>query len=221
MDSLDSTVDFFDETTKEIELLIRYAKRNKNDFLRFSTFNKSAIVLLCSKFEAFLENFLEEYSFLHLTHSNNKTLDRNIYEHLIDNLIDTIEISKNKKIKRKPHIENLSLLCGTEEINDLLSYKINAKFKYGKHGQKEIEKLMSNFGFSRLIKTESSIKFLRKFNSLNAIRNNIIHEDATPSLTTNDVELHYKNIADFIKELDKEAVIKLTRIIPITVPNNV
>ena len=78
------------------------------------------------------------------------------------------------------------------------NFKVNAKFNYGKHGQKEIEKLLTTFGFSKFTKEESTISFMKKFNSLNAIRNNIIHEDATPSLTNKDVENHFKNISNFI-----------------------
>lgn len=209
MANLDATKDFFDETKNEIELLLNYSKRNKKNLLKFSTFNKSAIVLLCSKFEAFLENFLEEYVYLHMSKSNNKTLDSNIYEHLIDNLIESLETTKTKRVKRKTHIENISLLCGANEISDLTNFKVNAKFNYGKHGQKEIEKLLTTFGFSRFTKEKSTISFMKKFNSLNAIRNNIIHEDATPSLTNKDVENHFKNISDFILDLDKVAYEKI------------
>jgi len=216
MSNLSSTKDFFDDTKDEIELLINYAKRNRKNLLRFSTFNKSAIVLLCSKFEAFLENFLEEYVFLHTSNSNNKNLDNNIYDHLIDNLIESIEITKNKKVKRKPHIENLSALCGGDEISNLNDFKVNAKFNYGRHGQKEIEKLLTTFGFSKFVKNEESLGFLKKFNSLNAIRNNIIHEDATPSLTSKDVENHFESISNFIKQLDIEANRKLVKVIPVS-----
>lgn len=205
MHNLSATKDFFDDTKNEIELLINYAKRNKNNLLRFSTFNKSAIVLLCSKFEAFLENFLEEYVYLHMNKSNNKTLENSIYEHLIDNIIESLEVTKSKKLKRKPHIQNLSLLCGEAEITDFSNFKVNARFNYGKHGQKEIEKLLTTFGFSKFIKEDDSQSFLKKFNSLNAIRNNIIHEDATPSLTSKDVENHFKNISKFIGDLDNVA----------------
>lgn len=205
MHNLSATKDFFDDTKNEIELLINYAKRNKSNLLRFSTFNKSAIVLLCSKFEAFLENFLEEYVYLHMNKSNNKTLENSIYEHLIDNIIESLEVTKSKKLKRKPHIQNLSLLCGETEITDFSNFKVNARFNYGKHGQKEIEKLLTTFGFSKFIKEDDSQSFLKKFNSLNAIRNNIIHEDATPSLTSKDVENHFKNISKFIGDLDKVA----------------
>ncbi len=216
MDKLDSTKEFFNEALKEINLLILYSRRNKNDFLKYATFNKSAIVLLCSKFESYIENALQEYSYLHIKHSSNKSLDIHIYENIVEEIMNNLESTKNNKTKRKPHLNSIAEFCGTEECSPIDHYSVKAKFNYGKHGQKEVEKLLIKFGFSDTVKKESSENFFKQFNSLNFIRNNIIHEDATPSLTDKDVEKYVKIISDFILELDNEAVEKLKTVIPQT-----
>ena len=213
MDSLDATTEFFGEALKEIKLLISYSRRNRNDFLRYATFNKSAIVLLCSKFESYLENALEEYAYLHLKHSSNKNIDSHIYDSVIEELIESLEPIKNNRTKLKPHLSSLAEFCGNDECSPIDHLQVNAKFSYGKHGQKEVEKLFKRFGFSAFAKQESSVKFFKQFNSLNFIRNNIIHEDATPTLTDKDVEKYLKTLSTFITEFDKAAIKKLSKVI--------
>jgi len=216
MDKLDATKEFFNEALKEINLLISYSRRNKNDFLKYATFNKSAIVLLCSKFESYIENALQEYSYLHLKNSSNKSVDSHIFENVVEEIMGNLELTKNNRVKRRPHLNSIAEFCGSEECSPIDHYSVKAKFNYGKHGQKEVEKLLNKFGFSEITKTESSANFFKQFNSLNFIRNNIIHEDATPSLTDKDVEKYLKIISDFINDLDSEATKKLNLILPVT-----
>jgi HEPN superfamily RiboL-PSP-like protein len=213
MDNLIATTEFFGEALKEIKLLISYSKRNRNDFLRYATFNKSAIVLLCSKFESYLESSLEEYAYLHLKYSSNKNIDAHIYDSVVEEIIESMEIVKNNRTKLKPQLNSLAELCGNAEFSPIDHLSVNAKFSYGKHGQKEVEKLLKRFGFSAFAKREESSHFFKKFNSLNFIRNNIIHEDATPSLTDKDVEKYLDTISNFIVEFDKVAIIKLSKVI--------
>jgi RiboL-PSP-HEPN len=211
MASLESKVEF-DEAIKEIQLLILYSKKNKKDFRKYAAFNKAAIVLLCAKFEAFLETFLDEYSFTHLTNSSNKNLDSHIFEHLIDNILDTLEQTKSNKVRRKFIIKELISLCSDTEISSCSNFKVKAKLKLGKHGQNEVERLLKTFGFTAYIAEQSVQDFFSKFNSLNNIRNNIIHEDATPSLTHQDVENYLTDVKKFAASLDSLAQHKLLEV---------
>lgn len=202
-----AATDEFHEAIKEIQLLINYSKRNQRDALKYKAFNKAATVLLCAKFESFIENFLEEYAYELICNSTNKTLCKELFEYIIDDIIKYLEDTKNNKEKRKQHINKLVDLCSSNEIENLDFYRqhINSKLKMGKHGQKEIERLLTNFGFGEIIGTPTIVDFFRQFNSLNSIRNNIIHEDATPSLTHTDVQNYLYIVNSFVRQIQSKA----------------
>lgn len=68
-------------------------------------------------------------------------------------------------------------------------------------------KLKSYFkrhGLESFIINEETQKCLRLMNSLIAIRNNVIHQDATPSLTHLTVDEHQKNIQKFIQLIEND-----------------
>ncbi|MTI41252.1 HEPN domain-containing protein [Fulvivirga lutimaris] len=207
-----SAVEDFKEAVEEINLLLNYAKRNTRNMKRYSTFNKTAIILLCTKFESFLENFLEEYCYEHLKCSTNKNLNTHLYEHILIALIDELNTHKTRPEKRNELIEKVVSLCGVAELSEIETFKIKPKFSYGKHGQSEIEKLLKQFGFRDFLVKEDTLGFFRNFNSLNFVRNNIIHEDATPSLTHQDVQKYLSEINDFIDDLTTDAKLELDKI---------
>lgn len=209
MDRFDATDDFYDAIS-EIQLLINYAKRNTKDSVKYATFNKAAIILLCAKFETFLESILEEYAFFHLTNSTNKTIYPELQNILVLDIVGKLESVKLNANKRAVHIDALTQLYKDEECENLSDYKIKAKFRGGKHGQKEVEKLLSDFGFGNLNGEPQIILFFKKFNSLYSIRNNIVHEDATPSLTHTDVQNYMTNIVFFVDKLNNEIIQKST-----------
>jgi len=211
MPTLDATTEFA-EASLEITVLIDYARRNKKEIHKYQAFNKAALVLLCAKFEAFLEAFLAEYCYAHMELSSNKNLDENIYDHLVSHLLEVLEPTKNNKRKRKEAIDNLALLCGDVEIKPCTGFEVNARFKYGKHGEKEVVRLLDTFGLKSVLDDACLTDFFRKFNSLNSIRNNIIHEDATPSLTHQDTEEFLENIQTFVSCIDNVAQIRIASI---------
>lgn len=202
-------VDEFEKACLEIHLLIDYSKRNSKDFQKYATFNKAAIVLLCAKFEAFFENFLDEYAFYHLNNSSNHTLDRCLYDHLVDCILIHLETFKGKPEKRKEGVAKLEVLCGATEIRPINSFQIDPKLKFGKHGQGEVQRLLKAFGFSEYVIQEKVKSFFITFNSLNSIRNNIIHEDATPSLTHQNVQSYLDSVKQFIDGLKDIAINKM------------
>ena len=100
-----------------------------------------------------------------------------LYEHLIDIILEKLDTVKANKIKRKDKINDLVLLCSNTEIKPCDNFKVNAKLKLGKHGQNEVERLLKTFGFIDYVEEQEVQDFFKKFNSLYSIRNNIIHED--------------------------------------------
>lgn len=195
----------FITTLEEVELLLEYASKNERNELCYKTFNKSAILLLMSKVESFLENILDEY----LTKINELNLEIKEIPLLLklSHSFQKIDELTNKKQKNNHQeiasiLADISRLWGSQEtkFNEL---SIDFNFTFGKHGETEIKKLFSLIGIDDIFDvvkihetTEEGemkrIDIKGKINSLTHIRNNIIHEDATPSLT-------HVDIIDFVK----------------------
>ena len=95
------SINDFNIAKKEIHILIENANISINENLKYKTFNKSSIVLLCGKFESFLESFLAEFGYYILNNFSNRQLESYIKNHLIDILIKDLEIKKNNIHKRE------------------------------------------------------------------------------------------------------------------------
>lgn len=201
MDSISNFV----ESLQEIDLLVKYAQRNSKDFVRYRLFNKVAVVLLMSKFENFLEMFIEEHSDKQLQGHSSSTFPDNLKVLYLDEAAKLI-IEKTMKEKKEKYAGYILQLYGdsTENIYSLKSIKPSCSFNYGKHGSEEIKKLFSNHGLSTFIRSDVMRPILDKLNSCIAIRNNIIHQDTTPSLTHQDVVSHAENIRNFVTYLKKD-----------------
>lgn len=199
-----SAIEDFNEALKEIHILLENAVESTNNNLKYATYNKSAIVLLCGKFEAFIESFLEEFSFYLLNSFTNKQLNNHIRNHLLENIISELDRKKKSIEKRNIVLLKFVKILGDSEIlcND---FEVNAKFNYGKHGQKELVSLLTKFGFKDFADEEVNKTFYGKFNSLNSIRNNILHQDSTPSLTHVDVENYRDEMLSFVQRIFKES----------------
>jgi hypothetical protein len=178
-------VDINDISEKLTENNIIYSKLEIS-----ATFKKAALVLLLSKFESFVEEFVEVYAELQVKKCNIRTLERDLYNQLVDGVLLKLEDFKGKEHKRSEQEKYLLQLAQltSDENCYLFEYKdyFNSKFNYGKHGEKELEKLLSRFGLKEFVKNLDS-SFFKTFGSLTNIRNNILHEDVTPSLTTQDI----------------------------------
>ena len=199
-----SAISDFEDALKEINILMDNAAQNIDSSIKYATYNKAAVVLLCGKFEAFIESFLEEYAFFLLNSFTNKQLTTHIKNHLLDNLVSELEKKKNHIEKRNHVLLKFTKILGDEEIlcND---FEINAKFNYGKHGEAELTKLLKKFGFHEFAEIEDNKVFYTKFNSLNMIRNNILHQDSTPSLTHGDVIGHREEMILFVERINNES----------------
>ena len=191
------SVDAFKEHIKEIDILLTYASKNHRSLDRYKLFNKTAVVLLCTHFEVFVESFIAEHvDVLRLCYRSDT-----IPQYMKDNYInDTINSLKehpipSKKVKPLRALFRLhdSNVLDMSAISDL---KIDMKYSFGKHGQEDTERLFRKFGFTDFVDSSSFKDPFRNINSAINIRNNIIHEGSAPNLTHNDV-VTYKN--DFLK----------------------
>lgn len=189
----------------EVNVLIDYAKSNIGELSKYQLFNKVAIVLLSTKLEVFLEEFIEEHIQRQLKNHTTKTFPQNLKEKYFDNGIILI-YERKKRSEKEKLFNSLITLYSNEDmlISEIKNICPSNKFNYGKHGQKEIESLFSNHGLENLIKKRPIQECLNQMNSLIAIRNNVIHQDATPSLTHNTIEAHIKNILDFVTIVEND-----------------
>lgn len=192
-------IDRIRSNINEVNVLIEYAKTNINDISKYQLFNKIAIVLLSTKLEVFIEDFIEEHIQRQLKNHTTKTFPQDLKEKYFDRGISLISEKKKRAEKEKLFASLLTLYSSEENrIDSIMNISPSNKFSYGKHGQKEIESLFCSHGLELLIKQKETQDCLNQINSLIAIRNNVIHQDATPSLTHNTIETHVKNILDFI-----------------------
>ena len=93
------TIDHIRVSLSEIDILLDYASRNTANIHKYQLFNKVSIVLLSTKFEVFLEEFIEEHSTRMLNGHTNATLPSKLKEAYFDRGIGLIVNEKKKSIK--------------------------------------------------------------------------------------------------------------------------
>lgn len=193
----------FRQNLQEINLLISYAQRNVRDIMRYQMFNKIAVILLATKFEVFLENFFDEHSRLVVMNHTNKSISRDMKEQYIERALCMTEQTKKTHDKER-YLQLLLCLWQINEMNitPLMGVRPTTKFNYGKHGKREIENLFKKHGMLSFIERVDVQSTLQILNSLIGIRNTVIHEDATPSITHQDVDKHLNNILRFVDFLE-------------------
>lgn len=201
------SVDDFKNRLKEIDILIAYAQNNQRSLDKYKLFNKTAIVLLCSHFEVFVEAFMAEHVDCLKICYNSVTMPQYMKDNFIDDTFKAYkEVSQPSK-KQRP-LKALFQLHGNSPIsmstlNDLL---LEIKYGFGKHGQSETDKLFKKFGFGVFVNTTIYQDAFRKINSAISIRNNIIHEGSAPTLSHADVVDYKEWFIRFANGLEEHVV---------------
>lgn len=204
MDSIDE----FRDRLKEIESLVCYAQQCDKNITEYQMFNKIAIVLMITKFEVFVENFIDEHSRKVLEKHTSRTILDSIRGSYVKEIV--VSAYKENSIREKEEIvKNMLCLYGPTEnhLLSLMKFRPKLAFNMGKHGQKELESIFICHGMESFIKSREVSLLLESINSLIDIRNNIVHTDATPSLTDVDVIRYKKCLVDFA-DLLAEHIIK-------------
>ncbi len=209
---LSSTLEDFKATLEEVDILLDAANACTSDEeIKYATFNKSALLLLTGKFENFAETIAEQYVFI-----------INSLELCPNQIPEVLRVKHTRKsikgIESKQDndmvaiIQNLGTLWATDEKFGGLS--IDCTFSYGKHGEKELKKLFANIGIENifdevkiyhpeksLLSDENLVDFQGIFNSITHMRNNILHQNATPDLTMSTVRDYRTYFEAFADEL--------------------
>ncbi len=218
--SIQLSIDGFEQTLQEVEILIEMAKEcENNNQIKYGAINKSAFLLLASKFENFIERILEDYidSICQLNLPCTQLPEILLIQHTFQ-LLNKIESynAPHKHHKAKDVFKDVGQLWVTE--NNISRLDIKCKFSYGKHGEKEFQKLFNIIGFNDIFseieitdREESLyddiseqiivVDFKGKINSLTNLRNNILHQDASPNLDVNMIEQYKKYIGQFAQKL--------------------
>jgi len=213
----------FDTALKEVNILIKSASKNEKNDLYYKAINKSAILLLAAKFEAFIENILEEYiSKLNQLKLSNIKVPQIIKLNHSFNKMDRIHSCKGHRHKLteiEDIFKELAILWSSRK-QIFKSIEIPISFDY-KHGEREIIDLFTQVGMTNILdaaiisKNNEKIDIRGKINSLTHLRNNIIHEDATPTLThieINDYLEALQKFAEKITDLLSNDIIKLKNV---------
>lgn len=226
----------FIDSLEEVDFLISQAFTSNPNY---TTYIKSSILLLTTKFEKFLEDIVDEY----IAILNSLTVTFIPDDLKINSSIFLIE--KTKQILNLPHKKN-ELKSIILDINNLWKenypvdkLQISNKFNYGKHGSEDMANLFYRIGidniFSEIIifeeeeeesyitsvSSNSPIDFKKKFNSLVAVRNNVVHTDSSPGLSSEDMKKNKLYLSLFARELNKNLICRVNSIIKINSVYNI
>ena len=211
----------FDESINEVTYLNTISESDaKNDKIYF----KVIILLLCAKLEKFVKDSTNEY--IDLLLEKNLTKDKLPEKFVIEILKN--ELSKIQKDSVEHYIHNersrerskiFSLIWDDKYCLDSLQKKDfvvsisnngTTAFEdtYKKIGFPDIIKNLSDYqqedDISGLITTSTNYSIPDTINKVINIRHKIIHDDATPPITKNDVNLYVEIFKEFVNQINIE-----------------
>lgn len=203
----------FETALAEVEHLLACARRSigvRHDYL---TYLKAAIVLLGAKFEAFAENVVEGFvdDLIALT-PKAKHLSRDLRISSTNLLIN--QCLNGTAFSAKPlavsSLQAAAALWNEEDRHHTLS--VSNKFNYGKHGSSEVIALFLRIGVIDVLEeckisspapstmlgtAPPRISIKADIDSFTYIRNNIIHNDSTPSVTHQQIHGYKEKFWEF------------------------
>ena len=199
------SIDHLRESMGEIDTILSYAYHNTENIKKYQMFNKIAIVLLSTKFEVFIEEFIDEHSMKMIKGHTNTTFPASLKNAYLDTAVEKTGSVKNRTDKNS-YLHSLIKLLGNDgtSISCIANIRPSVKFNYGKHGQKEIEAMFDRHGMGIFIKSTQSQSCMAMLNSLIAIRNNVIHQDASPGLTHQTIKDHKDNVMAFVNLVEAD-----------------
>lgn len=205
MDSIDT----FTDSLSEVDTLLEYAKKNARTPGRYQLFNKIAIILLVTKFEVFIESFFEEHLNRQLKSLTLETFPEQMRYAYLESAICKMNEFGKKTNKKDPLAKELSKLYQFSggNLSCIKTIAPSTNFPNGKHGQKDLSRLFGNHGLNGFITRTDINSLFSQINSCIGIRNSVIHQDAAPTLTHQDVQNHKKTMQDFanLLAIDVEA----------------
>lgn len=217
-EELESFDDFIDALA-EVDALLKLADDCIKDKQKHTALNKAAFLLLMGKFEAFAEGICEDYiCAINDRKPSISSIPESVRFHHCMAALKQLDSLKHKA-KRIQAIDVLSEVGGLwASDGKFVDLKVNCKFSYGKHGEAELERLFERIGFDDIFTlvpvydeaesiSESSVSvavdFRGTFNSVTHMRNNILHQDASPDLTPDLIHRYKRLFQSFAQTLVK------------------
>lgn len=212
----------FDESIKEVTYLNTLSESDaKNDKIYF----KVIILLLCAKLEKFVKDSTNEY--IDLLLEKKLTKDKLPEKFIIEIIKNELSKIQNDSVENYIHNERskerskiFSLIWDEKYSLDSLQKK-DFVVSISNNGTTAFEDTYKKIGFTDIIKnlldyqqededsglvitTSTKHPISNTINKVVKIRHEIIHDDATPSITKNDVDLYVEIFKEFVKQVDAE-----------------
>lgn len=217
----------FEESLKEFALLLESAVEadEAGEDEKYAVYLKCALLLLTTKFECFLEELVEEVANWIRTESIPcSLLPIEISTHYTHRRSANLESHYNQSKFNDIRISSTALAKFWLD-HDSSDFEIDCKFSYGKHGEKEVAKLLRRIGVPApfdVIPVEIEtpdgemqiVDMAGIINSLTSIRNNVLHQNASPQLTHHFLREKHDCLLRFCKDLVSHVETLLAGLLP-------
>lgn len=203
----------FYSSIQEITFLNQQIHNDANDIALF----KSIVLLLCAKLEKYVKDSAQEYvqEILKLNLKKNDIPQELLVEIIINEVKKIGDGTINRYLADATYQERakvLSLIWDDKKV--LKSLKVDEfSVSISNNGTNEFERVYKKIGFPNIINglndyvfndmyssTSYSIKNI--INTIIWMRNNIIHDDARPPITTSDINLYIEIVKNFVDQID-------------------
>lgn len=184
-------------------------------------FFKTMIIFLSTNIEVFAEEILEEYLYkLTLLSPYSTDVDEKLIYETLSAIINESLINKVKQHKQNAKSDIIEASRYLQDYLPIEEFKICTKFNYGKHGEKEFEKLFKRvnldvFDSCKLYKTEESylsddVEFVEvdlknNIGTLTRVRNLLLHENKiSTEIDITSFNIIFGNFNDFVVKIDEK-----------------
>jgi len=215
---LEAKTDFLN-SLDEVDLDLSMAAVVQKNSVKYSLFLKAGILLLCAKFECFIESSVEEYcqevNRLRLKASQ---IPDSLRLQTAKTLLPDGTVGKVRSGDVKGAQDALMLLaplwCKCDEVCEI---RVDSHFNYGRHGEDAVRKLLHRIGIEDVFRectislpaegpegSEGTIEVdvISDINALTVFRNQIIHTDANPNLTHSQIKGYRDHLSQFAQRLE-------------------
>ncbi|UMB75362.1 MAE_28990/MAE_18760 family HEPN-like nuclease [Dickeya fangzhongdai] len=209
----------FEDGIKDVKFLLDLSKEHSGAEDKYKIILKSAILSLATTFECFIEDVCSDFLF----HFSNlrpvrKCLPDGMVYHMLGKVFCDESFISSVKHKKKSCLTKLDeILPVLLKEKPIRKINIEPKFSYGKHGANEVKNLFSKIGVddifnecrlttqsdSMLDSDDNELDLKGKIDSFTAIRNNIIHQNASPLLTIDEIQMYIDLFVRFSCEIIK------------------
>jgi len=215
----------YKDTLMEVSMILEMADKaiELND--KYVALNKSAILLLTSKFENFIESVVDEFVYLvNQLQLKNSDVPEWMRIGFSIEAVDELKkvISKEDNSKKIKIFKDIAKVWNDDQVVEM---KVDNKFNYGKHGANELIKLFNNIGIKDIFKTikikssEENIfddaiehDFKGTFNNITNQRNFITHQDKSPNITHKEIQQHKEYLEQFADKLCEYLISEINKL---------